>query len=167
MMRQSPPAFLSLQHPEIGQRAMRLSSVALLEGGDADTLADGEEVTLKNWGNVKVKKIDRDAGGESVHSSTAVVVDSSCWGEGGPHENLTAAAFRFRCSSLFYFFVVHALYSLFNFVAPRGVGWWMVFHASFGMYFANCGRFLPSITEAQVGSRALENNCRPTAVAVR
>lgn len=43
---------------------MRLSSVALLEGGDADALADGEEVTLKNWGNVKIKKIDRDADGE-------------------------------------------------------------------------------------------------------
>lgn len=42
---------------------MRLSSVALLEGGDADGLAEGEEVTLKNWGNVKVTKIDKDADG--------------------------------------------------------------------------------------------------------
>lgn len=44
---------------------MRLSSVALLEGGDADALADGEEVTLKNWGNVKIKTVVRDAGGKS------------------------------------------------------------------------------------------------------
>lgn len=57
------------QHPEIGQRAMRLSSVALLEGGDADALAEGEEVTLKNWGNVKIKKVDKDTTGESQDGS--------------------------------------------------------------------------------------------------
>lgn len=51
------------QHPEIGKRAMRLSSVGLLEGGDADGLAEGEEVTLKNWGNVKMTKIDKDSEG--------------------------------------------------------------------------------------------------------
>lgn len=48
---------------------MRLSSVALLEGGDADALAEGEEVTLKNWGNVKIKKVDKDATGESQDGS--------------------------------------------------------------------------------------------------
>lgn len=43
---------------------MRLSSIALLEGGDADGLVEGEEVTLKNWGNVKIVKLDKDDGGE-------------------------------------------------------------------------------------------------------
>ncbi|CAN0244579.1 unnamed protein product [Pylaiella littoralis] len=65
----SIPVALHPKHPEIGQRAMRLSSVALLEGGDADALADGEEITLKNWGNVKIKQIDRDAGGKATKLS--------------------------------------------------------------------------------------------------
>lgn len=43
---------------------MRLSSVVLLEGGDADALAEGEEITLKNWGNVKISKIDKGDDGE-------------------------------------------------------------------------------------------------------
>ncbi len=43
---------------------MRLSSVVLLEGGDADALVEGEEMTLKNWGNVKISKIDKGDGGE-------------------------------------------------------------------------------------------------------
>ncbi|CAM9482206.1 unnamed protein product [Scytosiphon promiscuus] len=60
----SIPVALHPKRPEIGKRAMRLSSVALLEGGDADGLAEGEEVTLKNWGNVKVTKIDKDADGK-------------------------------------------------------------------------------------------------------
>lgn len=38
--------------------------MALLEGGDAETIAEGEEVTLKNWGNVKVTKVDKDPDGE-------------------------------------------------------------------------------------------------------
>lgn len=49
---------------------MRLASVVLLEGGDADTLVEGEEVTLKNWGNVKIGKIDKDAAGESCRPAT-------------------------------------------------------------------------------------------------
>ena len=44
---------------------MRLAPVVLLEGGDADAVAEGEEVTLKNWGNVKVSKVEKDAAGES------------------------------------------------------------------------------------------------------
>lgn len=43
---------------------MRLSSVVLLEGGDADNVAEGEEVTLKNWGNVRVDKVEKDDAGE-------------------------------------------------------------------------------------------------------
>lgn len=46
---------------------MRLAPVVLLEGGDADAVAEGEEVTLKNWGNVKVSKIEKDAAGELRH----------------------------------------------------------------------------------------------------
>ncbi|CAM9258053.1 unnamed protein product [Choristocarpus tenellus] len=45
---------------------MRLSSVALVEGDDANGIEDGEEVTLKNWGNVKVSKVDRDARGKAT-----------------------------------------------------------------------------------------------------
>ena len=47
---------------------MRLAPVVLLEGGDADAIAEGEEVTLKNWGNVKVSKVEKDAAGESRHA---------------------------------------------------------------------------------------------------
>ena len=38
--------------------------MVLLEGGDADSLAEGEEVTLKNWGNVKIKRVEKDDAGE-------------------------------------------------------------------------------------------------------
>eukprot|EP00752_Nemacystus_decipiens_P004043 g3702.t1 len=60
----SIPVALHPKRPELGQRAMRLSSVALVEGGDADGLAEGEEITLKNWGNVKITKLDKDDGGK-------------------------------------------------------------------------------------------------------
>lgn len=43
---------------------MRLAPVVLLEGGDADKVAEGEEVTLKNWGNVRVNKVETDDAGE-------------------------------------------------------------------------------------------------------
>ncbi|CAM9450199.1 unnamed protein product [Discosporangium mesarthrocarpum] len=62
----SVPVSLHPKHPEIGKRAMRLSSLVLVEGDDANQIEDGEEVTLKNWGNVKVTKVDRDAQGRAT-----------------------------------------------------------------------------------------------------
>lgn len=51
---------------------MRLSPVVLVEGGDADGLAEGEEITLKNWGNVKITKLDKDGSGECREPSRAL-----------------------------------------------------------------------------------------------
>lgn len=45
---------------------MRLAPVVLLEGGDAELMVEGEEVTLKNWGNVKVTRVEKDTDGELV-----------------------------------------------------------------------------------------------------
>ncbi|CAM9278404.1 unnamed protein product [Ascophyllum nodosum] len=63
------PVALHPKRPELGQRAMRLAPVVLLEGGDADSLAEGEEVTLKNWGNVKIKRVEKDDAGKATRLS--------------------------------------------------------------------------------------------------
>ncbi|CAM9975917.1 unnamed protein product, partial [Laminaria digitata] len=65
----SIPVALHPKHPEIGTRAMRLAPVVLLEGGDADAVAEGEEVTLKNWGNVKISKVEKDSAGKATRLS--------------------------------------------------------------------------------------------------
>lgn len=44
---------------------MRLAPVVLVEGDDANEMKESEEVTLKNWGNVKINSIDRNKAGES------------------------------------------------------------------------------------------------------
>lgn len=48
----------------MGQRAMRLGSVVIIEGDDANIMTEGEEVTLKNWGNVRITKLERNESGE-------------------------------------------------------------------------------------------------------
>lgn len=54
------------KRPELGSRVLRLARRVFLEGPDAATIKEGEEVTLTRWGNVKVQAIERDAGGKVV-----------------------------------------------------------------------------------------------------
>lgn len=54
------------KRPELGSRVLRLARRVFLEGPDAETIKEGEEVTLTRWGNVKVQAIERDAGGKVV-----------------------------------------------------------------------------------------------------
>ncbi|CAN0072889.1 unnamed protein product, partial [Sphacelaria rigidula] len=62
----SIPVQLHPKHKEIGQRAMRLAPVVLVEGDDANEMKESEEVTLKNWGNVKINSIDRNKAGKAT-----------------------------------------------------------------------------------------------------
>ena len=48
------------KHPEYGQKVATRSATILIEQTDAQLIAEGEEVTLLNWGNVIVKSIHRD-----------------------------------------------------------------------------------------------------------
>ncbi len=48
------------KRPELGTRVLRLAPRVFLEGPDAETVAEGEEITLVRWGNVKVQSITKD-----------------------------------------------------------------------------------------------------------
>lgn len=50
------------QKPELGVRPMRRGRCVLLDQCDAALLKEDEEVTLLRWGNVRVTRIERDAG---------------------------------------------------------------------------------------------------------
>ncbi|CAM9453608.1 unnamed protein product [Chrysoparadoxa australica] len=52
------------KEPSLGTRAMRVGPSILLEGDDAASLEDGEEVTLMRWGNAVVEKVVRDSAGK-------------------------------------------------------------------------------------------------------
>ena len=47
------------QNPSIGEKEVWYSSRLLMEGADAQTLSEGETVTLIHWGNVVVTKLSR------------------------------------------------------------------------------------------------------------
>eukprot|EP00731_Ephydatia_muelleri_P022193 Em0014g784a len=48
------------KNPEVGEKKVWLGPKVFLEGADAELLQVGELVTLINWGNVVIKKINRD-----------------------------------------------------------------------------------------------------------
>lgn len=43
----------------MGMKKVWVSSKVYIDGADADTLHDGEKVTLINWGNFLIKSINR------------------------------------------------------------------------------------------------------------
>lgn len=45
------------QNAEVGVKEVWYSSEVLLEGEDAQTLSEGEKVTLVNWGNTRINKV--------------------------------------------------------------------------------------------------------------
>lgn len=49
------------KNPEVGMKKVSYSSTILIEQEDAKTFKQDEEVTLMNWGNAIVRKIDTDA----------------------------------------------------------------------------------------------------------
>lgn len=57
------------RHPknaDVGQKEVHYSSRVLIEGADAQTLHEGETVTLINWGNVVVTKLSRSVSSREV-----------------------------------------------------------------------------------------------------
>nr|XP_060610231.1 bifunctional glutamate/proline--tRNA ligase isoform X6 [Anolis sagrei ordinatus] len=55
------------KHPknaEVGLKPVWYSSKVLIEGGDAETLTEGEMVTFINWGNVIISKIHKNSTGK-------------------------------------------------------------------------------------------------------
>mmetsp|Transcript_40835 Transcript_40835/g.53800 ORF Transcript_40835/g.53800 Transcript_40835/m.53800 type:complete len:865 (+) Transcript_40835:26-2620(+) len=47
------------QHPEFGDRVVRLSKNVLLEGDDANQITEGEEIVLMRWGVVKITVVEK------------------------------------------------------------------------------------------------------------
>lgn len=47
------------QNPSVGNKEVWYSPKVFIEGADAGTLSEGEMVTLMNWGNVKITKINK------------------------------------------------------------------------------------------------------------
>ena len=48
-----------VQNAEVGDKEVWYSSRVLLEGADAQTFTEGEKITLINWGNVVITKINK------------------------------------------------------------------------------------------------------------
>jgi bifunctional glutamyl/prolyl-tRNA synthetase len=48
-----------LQNPDVGTKKVWYSPKVSIEGEDAETLSVGDIVTLLNWGNTKVTKINK------------------------------------------------------------------------------------------------------------
>ncbi|KAJ1978995.1 glutamate--tRNA ligase [Dimargaris xerosporica] len=48
------------KNPEVGTKQIFLSNTLYLDQADASTLEEGEEITMMDWGNMLVKKINRD-----------------------------------------------------------------------------------------------------------
>ena len=54
------------KNADIGNKNVVFSSTVLLEQNDAKEIADGEEVTLMDWGNAIMHKVNRDESGKVV-----------------------------------------------------------------------------------------------------
>lgn len=53
-------AYLSIQqNPSVGNKEVWYGPKVFIEGEDAVTLSEGEMVTLMNWGNVRITKINK------------------------------------------------------------------------------------------------------------
>ena len=47
------------QNPSVGSKEVWYGPKVFIEGEDAVTLSEGEMVTLMNWGNVQITKINK------------------------------------------------------------------------------------------------------------
>ncbi|XP_062346423.1 bifunctional glutamate/proline--tRNA ligase isoform X3 [Cinclus cinclus] len=67
------------KHPknaDVGLKPVWYSSRVLIEGADAETLAEGEVVTFINWGNVVITKISRNSSGKIVSIDAKLNLDN-------------------------------------------------------------------------------------------
>ncbi|XP_039913331.1 bifunctional glutamate/proline--tRNA ligase isoform X5 [Hirundo rustica] len=67
------------KHPknaDVGLKPVWYSSRVLIEGADADTLAEGEVVTFINWGNIIITKLNRNSSGKIVSINAKLNLDN-------------------------------------------------------------------------------------------
>ncbi|KAM4786600.1 bifunctional glutamate/proline--tRNA ligase isoform 4-T4 [Cyanocitta cristata] len=67
------------KHPknaDVGLKPVWYSSRVLIEGADAETLAEGEVVTFINWGNVIITKLNRNSSGKIVSINAKLNLDN-------------------------------------------------------------------------------------------
>ncbi|XP_037989462.1 bifunctional glutamate/proline--tRNA ligase isoform X5 [Motacilla alba alba] len=67
------------KHPknaDIGLKPVWYSSRVLIEGADAETLAEGEVVTFINWGNIIITKLNRNSSGKIVSINAKLNLDN-------------------------------------------------------------------------------------------
>ncbi|KAI1266788.1 glutamyl-tRNA synthetase [Xylariaceae sp. FL1019] len=55
-----------LKNSELGTKKVVLDNTVIIEQFDAQTLEEGEEITLMNWGNVYVRRLTRDSEGKCI-----------------------------------------------------------------------------------------------------
>ncbi|XP_017585532.1 PREDICTED: bifunctional glutamate/proline--tRNA ligase isoform X3 [Corvus brachyrhynchos] len=67
------------KHPknaDVGLKPVWYSSRVLIEGADAETLAEGEVVTFINWGNIIITKLNRNSSGKIVSINAKLNLDN-------------------------------------------------------------------------------------------
>ncbi|XP_056342210.1 bifunctional glutamate/proline--tRNA ligase isoform X2 [Oenanthe melanoleuca] len=67
------------KHPknaDVGLKPVWYSSRVLIEGADAETLAEGEVVTFINWGNIIITKLSRNSSGKIVSIDAKLNLDN-------------------------------------------------------------------------------------------
>ncbi|XP_058692130.1 bifunctional glutamate/proline--tRNA ligase isoform X2 [Poecile atricapillus] len=67
------------KHPknaDVGLKPVWYSSRVLIEGADAETLAEGEVVTFINWGNIIITKLNRSSSGKIVSINAKLNLDN-------------------------------------------------------------------------------------------
>lgn len=65
------------KNPSVGEKEVWYSSRLLMEGADAQTLSEGETVTLIHWGNVRVTKLSRDGSGHVTSVEAKLSLDDT------------------------------------------------------------------------------------------
>nr|XP_030125004.3 bifunctional glutamate/proline--tRNA ligase isoform X5 [Taeniopygia guttata] len=67
------------KHPknaDVGLKPVWYSSRVLIEGADAETLAEGEVVTFINWGNIIITKLNRNSSGKILSINAKLNLDN-------------------------------------------------------------------------------------------
>ncbi|NWU03890.1 SYEP ligase, partial [Urocynchramus pylzowi] len=64
------------QNADVGLKPVWYSSRVLIEGADAETLAEGEVVTFINWGNVIITKLNRNSSGKILSINAKLNLDN-------------------------------------------------------------------------------------------
>ena len=62
--------------PSVGQKTVWRGPTVLVDGEDAETMKEGENVTFINWGNITIKKVNRGADGKVTSVDAAPDLDN-------------------------------------------------------------------------------------------